>query len=315
VCACAAPPARADGSTTDAAAGGALFGEARELMAQGKYAEACAKLDAAKSLLPSAGTFLTLGDCFEKNGQTASAFGAFLEGMLFARKTGDHDREAEGRRRAALLEPRLSKLALQLAPGDRGAGFVLHQNGRAIPEATWGSAVPIDPGEHTIDASSPGRQTWKTVVHVEAKPGTTMVTVPILADAPVLGASTTEGSRWGAQRIAGVVTGGAGIVGLIVGTAFGVLTLKKSSGSKSGGHCDADLVTCDATGLQLQHDARTTANVANVALAVGGAALIGGVVLFVTAPGGAAKAPAASRIKVGPSLGAGSAGLLAEGAW
>jgi hypothetical protein len=312
----AAPRARADGSATDAAAGGALFNEARALMAAGKYAEACAKLDGAKSLLPTAGTYLSLGDCYEKNGQTASAFGAFLEAMLFARKTGDHDREAEGKRRAGMLEAKLSKLALQLAPGDRGAGFVLHQNGRAIPEATWGSAVPIDPGEHTIDASSPGKQTWKTVIRVEPKPGTTTITVPVLADAPVLG-SPAAGSGWGTQRIAGISVASAGIAGLLVGSILGGVALKRSADLKGSGQCNADLTVCNAAGLAARSSAQPLAHGSTAGFVIGGAALAAGLVVFFTAPAAdvAPSPPRGARVGIGAVAGAGMTGVMLQGGW
>jgi tetratricopeptide (TPR) repeat protein len=309
----AASPARAEGPA-DSAAAASLFGEARGLMADGRYAEACAKFAASHALLPSAGALLSLGDCYEKAGRTASAFGAFTEAGILASRRGESDRADEGRRRAELIAPRLSKLAVVVPAGIERAGLVIKQNGRDLAEAAWGSAVPVDPGEHTIDASSPGKQTWKKTVRVEGSAGTTTVEIPKLAEAPVLASGAPRGSTWGAQRIAGVAVGGAGVVGVVVGAVFGGITLKKSSDSKSG--CAPDLSTCNAAGYALQHDAHTTARASNVGLILGGAALVGGLVLVLTAPaGGENKAESATRIKVGPSLGARGAGMLIEGVW
>jgi hypothetical protein len=43
---------------------------------------------------------------------------------------------------------------------------------------------------------------------------------------------------------------------------------------------------CDADGLTATHDARHTANIATVVTIIGTAAVIGGVVLYLTAPKG-----------------------------
>lgn len=68
--------------------------------------------------------------------------------------------------------------------------------------------------------------------------------------------------------------------------------------------------------MRLHEDAKTTANVSNVGLAVGGAAVIGGVVLFLTAPAGEAAAPApGARGRVLPVVGMGSTGVLLQGVW
>src|SRR5512139_1741852 len=64
----AASAARAQAS--DKAAAEALFDEGRKLMAEGKYAAACAKLEASQKLDAGVGTQLNLADCYEKSGKT-----------------------------------------------------------------------------------------------------------------------------------------------------------------------------------------------------------------------------------------------------
>src|SRR2546421_315839 len=70
-------PARADASLADKAAAQTLFDEGRKLMAAGKYAEACPKLAESQKLDPGVGTQFHLADCYEKIGQTASAWAGF----------------------------------------------------------------------------------------------------------------------------------------------------------------------------------------------------------------------------------------------
>jgi serine/threonine-protein kinase len=116
---------------------------------------------------------------------------------------------------------------------------------------------------------------------------------------------------WSGQRIAGVAVGGAGLVGLVLGAAFGAKTLGKTSDAKA--HCDAVKPYCDPTGLALQSDAASSAKVADAALIIGGAAVVGGVVLFLTSP--AATSTAAGRMSIRPVAGLGRAGVSLEMEW
>jgi tetratricopeptide (TPR) repeat protein len=100
--------ARADGS--DAALALSLFQEGQRLVAEGKLPAACAKFAASLKLEAKLGTLLNLADCYEKNGQTASAWARFTEAEVMARRAGQPDREEFAREHAAALASRLSKL-------------------------------------------------------------------------------------------------------------------------------------------------------------------------------------------------------------
>src|SRR5687767_1891178 len=82
--------ARAGGNE---AAAEALFGEAKKLAAQGKYAEACPKFAESNKLDRGAGTLIHLGDCYEKNKQTASAWATYKEAASAAQALGRKDWE------------------------------------------------------------------------------------------------------------------------------------------------------------------------------------------------------------------------------
>ena len=106
----------------------------------------------------------------------------------------------------------------------------------------------------------------------------------------------------------GLIVGGAGIVGLGVAGAFALVA--KNQYNTSLGNCQpGDPNSCNGTGVQQRDTARSSGNAASVAAAVGGAALVGGAVIWLTAP--RSSASASVRVGVAPTLG----GALVQGAW
>jgi serine/threonine-protein kinase len=307
-----ATPARAQSAAEDRAAADALYEEAGNLMKAGRFVEACPKLEASQKLDPGIGTTLRLGYCYEHAGRTASAWSAYNDAEGMARKAGDK-RADEAGKRAKQVEPLLSRLVLDVAPENRSGGTEIRRDGRAIDPAAWTSAIPVDPGTHTIEASGAGRLPWKTTITIDAKAGTQTVQVPALAIAPEAPRTEAAAPFWGPLRIAGVAVGSVGLIGVVVGAVFGARTMAKAS--ESNAHCSGSPALCDPTGLSLRSDAKALAKVADVGLIVGGAAAAAGVVVFLTAP--AAKPAAAGRVRfefvpVPANLGAGARIL---GAW
>ena len=335
---------RAEPTAEDKAAAESLFQDALKLIQLNNYPEACPKLEASNKLDPAVGTLFNLGDCYEHTGRTASAWSSFGEARRLAERQSDKRAKVAADREAALV-PRLAKLVVTAQ--DRPEGLVVKRDKKAVDGALLGSAVPVDPGKHTIEAEAPGHEPWSTTVDVPDQPGTVTVTVPPLAAARGTGPSPTATSSAGpadpgapasggmsGQKIAGLAVAGVGVAGLVVGGVFGGLTFSKVDESKQGGHCvDGNPVRCDATGLAVRKDADTLANVSNIAFAVGGAAVIGGVVLYLVAPsapakpsGGAgpdaarrpaiapARRPPSPTLRVAPAVGA-TNGLFVTGSF
>jgi hypothetical protein len=296
------------------AAAEALFVEGRKLVAEGKVAEGCSKLAASQKLDPAAGTLIHLGDCQEKLGRTASAWASFREAASRATAQGRADWADIAHSRALELETKLSRLAI-VAP----AGVEVKRGDEVVPAGALGTALPVDPGEHVVSASAPGKIAWRTTVRVAAAAGTTTVTVPPLEDAhpgeipgaraapaPMPGARE-ERSDGSTQRVVGWTLASAGIAGIVVGTIEGLVAISKNNSSKRV--CGDDGECADATAREDNADARSAATVSTVAFVAGGLLGAGGLVLLLTAPGAKEPQGAPARVTLGPT------GIRIGGTW
>ena len=300
--------AHAQASAGDKAAAESLFDRGLSLMREGKFQEACQTLEQSQSIERGLGTMLYLAECYEKLGRTASAWALFREAASEARASGQTARADTGASRAAALEPKLSKLAVQVDPKNLIAGFELLRDGHPVGRGLYGVAVPVDPGEHQLEARAPGRLPWSRVERVGADADSVTVSVPeLLSDesAPAaaaeqlpqtggaavdLAAAPTPTGTSSVQRTVGLVAGGAGVVAIGVGAFFGARAISKNDEAKEKG-CGGS--RCDSReGLDLTDDAQSAATLSNV-FVIGGAALAAtGVVLYLTAP--TEEAPAAA---------------------
>lgn len=313
----AVPPA-------DEAAAEVLFNQATEAANAGRLDEACPKFAEAQRLDPTAGTLLNLGKCEEQRGNLATAYGVYIAAEALARQDKDKKgREARAREAASKLEPRLSMLVITVPQGNRAEGMEIKRNGKVVGEGQWGARVPMDPGAISIEANAPGRMTWTTTIHMESKPGETRVDVPLLAAASIpsiapkvdASAAPPQESAWSGQKTAAVAVGGAGLVGVILGSVFGVQAISRNNSSKD--HCLPDAPNlCDATGVDLRQQTKTAMTVSTVAFAAGGAALVGGVVLFLTAPSkDQGKKTGLARIEASPVVVGSGGGVVLRGSW
>jgi hypothetical protein len=181
----AATPRVAQAQTeTRTAVAEALYRQARDLMAAGKYDEACPKFAESQRLDPATGTLLNLAACHEKQGKLASAWIEYSDAMVAARRDAREDRVDYARERVAELEPKLSRLTIVLAADADVPGLALELDGASIGRAVLGAATPVDPGEHQVRASAPGKKPQIFSVQVAAVADQQSLTLGRLEDAP-----------------------------------------------------------------------------------------------------------------------------------
>jgi serine/threonine-protein kinase len=282
-------PAVSRADPTDSATAQALFDEAKTLLAAGKAKEACPKFEESQRLDPGSGTLLNLARCYEDTGRLALAWSKYIDAAIAAKATGNLERESVARERAALLAPRLSKLVVNVPAASRVQGLEIVRDGAVIGTAQWGLAIPLDVGEHTVEAKAPGYETWKSSVPVTGEGTTSQISVPALvrSETPSVppphpaSAAGQSSEGLGTQKVVALVAGGVGVVGLAVGGVFGLKAVSNKKDADpycSGGDCT------DPRGVTAGNDAHAAGNAATVGLVVGAVGLAAGLTLWFTAP-------------------------------
>lgn len=300
------------------AAAEALFDEGKQLLSQGQFEGACRRFEQSQEIDPGVGTLLYLGDCYERTGRLASAWATYREAASAAAAAGQGERTRIADERARRLAPVLSKLVLLVPQDDRVAGFELLLDNRVLSPALFGVPFPIDAGQHEVTARVPGRAAWSNVIEIKPNADYKNLQIPVLTgsggavpgavatpyDTPAqsatasgasgpapagsaaadlsLGASAAPAGAPGPDRTASYIVGGAGLVAIGIGVAFGLRASDKEDESKAD--CPSGCITQEAADLNQQ--ARTSATIANVSYAVGVAALATSVYLFFSAGSG-----------------------------
>jgi hypothetical protein len=298
-----------------------LFLEGKTLMRDKQYTAACEKFKASHDLdLAATGTLLNLALCHEQTNRPATAWAEFRQ--VAAESSGRPDdriaaaRVALAREHEARLLPLLSHVVVvvrQPAPGLR-----LTLDAAPIESASWGLALPVDPGKHVLEATAPGKLPRRVEVAVGDTAGEQSIEIPSLAAAPPPPPAPPRADGRRHFRTVAFALGGVGVASLAVGLAFG--SRARSQNNAANDLCPdrvcPDSATKDTASADLS-SAKSAATVANVLSGVGLAAIAGGVVLFVLGSGGESADDAPLRKTTTPvsslHLGVGANGLVLAG--
>jgi hypothetical protein len=319
----------------DKPAAEALFDAGLALLKAGKHAEACPKLESSQRIDPAVGTLMYLGECYARLGRTASAWAAFREASSMARALNQLDRAKTATERASALEAELSYLRVTVPPTLAQVEITVVRNGIVVPRDLYGVEVPVDPGTIEVKATARGREEFSESVTLTAKdrktvtlsglapipgaeleqsPANAGTTAPMGqagtgAPATTSGAVTTDSLKHepGMGRLLPIALGAAGVVGLGVGTVYGLKAMSKNSDAEktcSGATCS------DRAGVELTEEAKDAALISNVAFGAGTVLLAAGVVLFVTLPSEESK-----TVALAPVIAPGGGGVSLSGAF
>lgn len=163
-----------------------LFVEGRALMLEGRFDEACPKLEESQRVDPHTGTLLNVGACHEKQGKVATAWAEFQRALTAARAEGQADRERLADERIAALAPRVPWLSIAITEPPPELEVTL--DGARIDPVAWGKDMPVDPGRHVVRAVAPGRSPMETTI--ELREGERRTVAAVLASAAPKSADT-----------------------------------------------------------------------------------------------------------------------------
>jgi hypothetical protein len=275
----------------DSATAEALFREGKALLDGGETEAACEKFQASIDAEPSVGAQLNLARCHEQLGRTASAWAEYVKAAALAQRHGDERREQGARALAAELEPRLSRLTVEVvAPAE---GLTVRLGSRVLPASSWGSALPVDPGSLVVEADAPGKEPWRGEVTLHADGDRKLITIPPLEDAAAISPpiDSGDGSSTGELTGVGIAVAVVGLAVVGVGVGLGVKALSDANALEE---------TCpsrECTGAEAQARAiEPWAHGSTAAIAIGAVAAVSGVVLIVvdqTSEGDTALLPSA----------------------
>lgn len=289
-----------------------LFDQGKTLFAEGKYGEACAKLEASFKLSSVSSTRGMLGACYEKVGRLASAWAAYRDAAAIADRQGNGERAAAARQSAAELEPRLAHVTVDATALAVIADARVTIDGVEQPRAALGTELPIDAGPHVIEATAVDRKPWKhsfDILDGERQ----KVVVDALVEDPtrriVLEQRLADEQRVAHRRrvIAYSLLGSGGAA---VGTAVVLGLLARSqwhsaqdAGCTDDGVCPTPAGTDDVDGAALKGDLATY---------IGGAGLLlvgAGVFVHLTSPTPRSE----TELRLAPALTPSAATLVLEG--
>jgi len=165
-------------------------------------------------------------------------------------------------------------------------------DGEVLAERLEGIALTVDPGEHAFTfevAGQPpltkkllivqGEKDRREAIALGAAPGPTPGDAPPPAPDP--------GGGLGTQKVLALVAGGLGVVGVGVGAAFGLIAMSQKNDAASV--CPTQCASQD--GVNKWSTAGSSARIADIGFIVGGVGLVGGAVLWFTAPSASPSTP------------------------
>jgi hypothetical protein len=273
------------------------FARGRKLEDEDRWSEALPLFErvAAVKMTPQVRFHIAL--CMEKTGKLESAREGFEQAAREGKPTAPNVVIEANQHLAALLKriPTVTVTVAKAAPGDE-----VLLDGKTI---AMGEAVAVDPGSHTLSLRRDGEEVATERVDVaEGEPQRFELKV------------SAQGAGPGrTQRVLGWTALGVGAASAVGMGVF--IALRAGALSELDAACP-NHTGCDPSVGPIVSRGKTHSTLVNVFAGVSGVALVGGVVLLLTAPSAAPRAPAQTgRIRLVPGVGPGGAFVSLEGSF
>jgi tetratricopeptide (TPR) repeat protein len=267
-----------------------LFDEGRQLLDQGKAAEACEKFDRAIQIDPTAaGTMLNLGLCNEKLEKYATALYWFRKAQTAAAEARPRlpQHEQVAKEHTANLAEKVATIAIAFssASGEAPAGAKIKIDQREVSADNYNRAE-VDPGHHVLDAGARGMKNVHQEFDVQGKGGQTL-TVAFVAGENAVVIDRGKTRRHAAIYTAiggGLLWAASGVVGLVAKSNYDKDKVAANAGMMGGGS-DCENITDPMTPLGRACAARHLASTWGTGLFIAGSvAVAAGAVIYFTAP-------------------------------
>jgi hypothetical protein len=289
----AASPVLAEADDATAAA-------ARELAVQGRTAYGAGDYARARELFHRAHEMVGAPTLAVYEARSLARLGRLVDAIVVYRSTLTepvdasapeqfHRALADAGRELADLESRVPSLAISLKGASAtDASARVSIDGAAVDPGTLGKPTPLDPGSHRVELSVQGRAaevetvTLAEGVHRTLELGTEQQapsTGPVPKDAPGTGHQSGHHSP---LRTWAYVSLGVGVAGIGTGVVAGILAAGKHSDAEQG--CPGNVCEVGSEGSRDVDAFRSLRLVSTIGYAVGAAAAIGGVTLFLLSP-------------------------------
>lgn len=154
-------PARAQVSDAERAAARDLFKQGDELQRAGKFPDALDKFQRAEQVIHAPTNMLRIAECQAAMGHLVEAAESYRQVTRWTLPAGSppafQSAIDQARGELAQVEPRVPKVLVQVTPAPpQGSQPELVIDGASVPFALVGEQIPLDPGEHTLQARAAG---------------------------------------------------------------------------------------------------------------------------------------------------------------
>ncbi|MDB5218798.1 MAG: hypothetical protein JWO86_6725 [Myxococcaceae bacterium] len=314
--------ARADEATAaDIASARKIGFEGIQLAEKGNCTAAIDKLARAEKLFHAPTTLGRLGECQVLIGKivegTENLGRVAREELASNAPAAFVTARARARKQLAAATPKLAHAKIIVkAPSDATVSVTV--DSAPVNAANLGEDRVLDPGPHVVEATAPGYFKAHAEINLQ-EGGSEQVTLKLIVDpeaarAARVAAPTTPSSSpstssppssapgsdtqppgaeaKGPNRTLAYVVLGVGVVGLGLGTVFGLSAMSKKNDLSNA--CPNKI--CRASEQSNLDSAKTSGTISTIAFGVGGAAVILGGVLFFTAPSSSSSSSSSTAI-------------------